>query len=151
MPRRLTQDEAAEKVKQVEDGTYRLVSVYTKAAASIDLLHTTCGTKYKAGRAKSFFQEGSNRCPKCCQQVRGHSTKRLTEETFIKRLKDTVGSKYSYAEGFKNTKTKLWLRHESCGHKFQVTPGMFLGKKQRRCPECAKERRGSHLRSETLP
>ena len=142
MSKKLTQQEAELKVSKYNN-EYELVSIYTKGTEPATLKHK-CGHVYTITRYKSFF-EGKNRCPECYPIESHHiSTKRLTEQDIIDRVKDQTKGEYSYVSGFKNTKIKMKIKHNTCNHIFDVTADMFLGKKQTRCPECSNKNRGKY-------
>jgi hypothetical protein len=63
----------------------------------------------------------------------------LTEEEFRNKVKTLVGDEYSILGKFKNTRTKILMRHNKCGSEFLVTPSHFLYDK-RRCKACAIKR-----------
>jgi hypothetical protein len=147
---KLTQKEAEEKVQAIDDGNYILLSKYDDMTKPAFLLHIPCKTKYEIGRLKGFTNEGGNRCPVCFPPIRGHSTKKQTEEDFLKRLADdTRSTEYMYISGFRSTHDNVKMKHIVCGTEYEVTPHMFFSKK-RCCPVCANKKRGAYLRNENF-
>lgn len=145
--KKLTHDEVYKRVKSIENGEYTLISEFTKTKEPITVKHK-CGKEIVCARAQGFLNEGKNRCL-CNKVVVKRSTTPITETEFLKRLKNqTDSSEYKYIDGFKNTKTKFRVKHLICENVFSVTPDMFLGKKQSRCPECSGTKRGSHLKQD---
>ena len=148
MPVKLTQEQAKQNIKEYNN-EYELISEYKTSKDPITLKHK-CGHKYKPGRYKSFL-EGKNKCPKCypSQSNVGHSTKRITEEDLIKKIKDELGDEYTYISGFTkmDEKTSL-IKHNTCEHEFLAAPKMMLGIKQTRCPICSNKNRGNYLRND---
>lgn len=67
----------------------------------------------------------------------------LTNEEFLRRVKDISGNEYTFLEPYKTRKTKLRVRHNSpsCNnYEYEVSPDKFLGTKNTkgtRCPKCA--------------
>ena len=148
MPVKLTQEQAEQNIINF-NSEYRLISEYISARKPVSLQHK-CGKQYKIGRYKSFL-EGKNKCPICypSQSNAGHSTKRVSEEDMINRLKEQLGEEYTYIKGYTKMSEKTSIiRHNTCGTEFLVAPKMMLGIKQTRCPECSNKKRGSHLRDD---
>src|SRR5699024_9063560 len=84
------------------------------------------------------------KCPICYpRKLGGNSTKRITEEEFLKRFKDKLSDEYTYISGFKNTKENILIRHNVCDHEYKVSPNMLLGSRNRRCPNYTNNKRGS--------
>lgn len=145
MPVKLTQKQAEEKVKKYNK-EYELISNYVNQKEKVTLRHS-CGTEYQC-TFKTFF-EGKNQCPKCKTKKESKSTKKITEEVLVERLKKQVGEEYTYISGFTNMANKTSVfRHNTCGKEFLVAPKMFLGVKQTRCPYCSNKNRGAYLRDE---
>src|SRR5699024_10419566 len=142
--RKKTQEEISREVKELYDGEYELISDYTKMTDPIKVKHLPCNKEYTIKRAKGFINEGTNKCPICYpRKLGGNSTKRITEEEFLKRFKNKLSDEYTYISGFKNTKENILIRHNVCGHEYKVSPNMLLGSRNRRCPNCANNKRGS--------
>lgn len=61
-----------------------------------------------------------------------------TQEEFDKEIYELTGDEYTFMESYKNTSTKIKIRHNSkhCDyHEYSVKPNVFLT--GRRCPKCA--------------
>lgn len=142
MTKKLTQQEVETKINSLYNGSYTLISEYNGSTKPIIIKHN-CGNIYEVKRAKTFLNEGNGLCPKC-NSNKPNSTKRITEEEFIKRLYNQVKDEYTYISGFKNMNTKVLIKHNACGNEYYVTPHMFLGIKQRRCPKCSNKNRGKY-------
>lgn len=145
MPRRLTTEEVKQKVEALYNGEYVLLGEYISSSKPITLKHLTCGTIYTIKGAKQFLTEGGSLCPNCKKSI-SRSNKKVSKKEFIQKLKDAIGNEYSYISGYSNMNTKCLLRHNVCGHEWLVSPHMFLGVKQTRCPKCANEHRGKYLK-----
>lgn len=140
MPKKLTNEEVQINLDKKFNGDYILISNYTNMKEPIKVRHK-CGYEYEIKRAREIF-ENKCLCPKCTEKTPVNRTcHKLTEEMFLKRLKETTND-YKYISGFKDSNTKLLLKHEICGNEFYVSPHMFLGNKQTRCPFCANIKRG---------
>lgn len=62
--------------------------------------------------------------------------RKKTNEEFIQEVYDQVGGKYTFLEPYVNNRTKLKVRHNTCGHTYSVSPSNFLTRHSR-CPYCA--------------
>lgn len=145
MAKKLTNKDIRERLLKEFNGEYDLVGDYTGSDKPLTLKHNNCGTIYTIKRAKTFLKENGGLCPECRKKNRVHnSTKKVTEDEFIKRLYETVGDEYTYTDGSVNTQVHVNMKHNVCGTEYKVKPYMFLGKKQRRCPYCGNKNRGKY-------
>ena len=70
-------------------------------------------------------------CPVCRKAEKG--------DDFESKVKSLVGNEYSVMGTYKGAKTKIKMRHNVCGHTWEVRPDNFLGNVQKegsRCPRC---------------
>lgn len=86
-----------------------------------------CGHNWKAKPRKIL--EIKN-CPNCNKKNKTKST-----DTFKKEIYDMYKDEYSLISEYKNSKTHVKIRHNKCGHEYDVTPINFL--KGRKCPNCS--------------
>ncbi len=84
--------------------------------------HAKCGFKYEVD-PNTFLQ--GHRCPKCA------GTMKKNTEQFKKEVCDLVGEEYTVLGEYKNSKTKIKIKHNKCGYEYEVTPNSFL--RGRRC------------------
>lgn len=61
--------------------------------------------------------------------------RRITNEEFIKRVKELVGDEYTFLDKYINNKTKIRIRHNKCKHIYKVRPSLFFS--GTRCPYCS--------------
>lgn len=144
MPPRLTTEQVRSRVREIDGGEYHLVGEYIAANQPIRVLHEPCGAVIDV-RAKGFLQEGDGRC-RVCHPTAAKRGPKMTEEVFRQRLADQLGTEYVAVSPFEGYKKPVVVRHVVCGTEWSITPHMLIGAKQRRCPTCANEARGSHLR-----
>ena len=138
-----TNEEILERIKKIDNNDYKcLTKNFDKGIQTKVTLKHKCGFEYQC-KLKGFLNENKSRCPKC-KTIIHKSTKKISENEFIQRIKTLTNNEYTYISGFKNTKTKCTLKHEICGNIFEVTPNMFLGTKKSRCPICANKNRGKY-------
>ena len=61
--------------------------------------------------------------------------KRKTDAEFKKEVFDLVGSEYEFLDSYVNSYTKIKVKHNKCGHIYEVRPNLFLNNGSR-CPYC---------------
>jgi len=84
---------------------------------------------------KERYASGIENCKKQAQNL-----KQKASEKFLSKVYEQVGDDYTFLETYVTSKTKLWVIHNVCGHKYRVTPNEFTSHK-RRCPKCANKKR----------
>lgn len=62
--------------------------------------------------------------------------RRKTNEEFTQGIYEQVGDEYTFLEPYVNNRTKLKVRHNTCGYTYFVSPSNFLSRKSH-CPYCA--------------
>lgn len=138
-----TSEEFVKEIYDLVDDEYEFLEKYKSARTSILCRHNSCGHEWMV--IPSDFLRGT-RCPRCAGNIR------KTAEEFKKEVFVLVGSEYTFMEGYKNNRTGILCRHNSCGHKYKVTPSNFL--RGRRCPVCTsskgEERVGDYLKNNNI-
>ena len=66
--------------------------------------------------------------------------KSFTTDKFKERVLERVGSEYTVVGTYVNAKTKIEMLHNECKTLYEVRPDDFI--RGRRCPKCAKTKRG---------
>ena len=74
---------------------------------------------------------------------------RKTTREFKQEVYNLVGNEYSVLGEYINNKTKIKMKHNLCGHEFEMTPNSFLSGGNR-CRECWKKRVGKFLHTPEL-
>lgn len=126
MPRgyKLTTKDVADRINELSNGEYTLVSEYVKATIKVKILHKSCGNIFET-KASHFF-EGS-RCPL-------HMNAKDPND-FVNEFNSLEDSKdYTLLSDYVRSNTKISIRHDICGNKYKVTPHMFMS--GQRCPAC---------------
>lgn len=95
--------------------------------------HKKCGYEWMI--SPSNFLTGK-RCPQCF----GNMLK--TQQQFENEVYSLVGKEYSVVGKYINNKTKIKIKHNTCGFTWQIAPSNFL--RGRRCPQCS-ESKGEQL------
>lgn len=115
-------------INQVYDNVkneYSVLGFYTNSQSKVLIKHNTCGYGWKV-QPSSFLQ--GVRCPKCAGNVK------KSHEEFVKQVNEMVKGEYSVLGEYKNTNTKIKMRHNVCSYEYETTPSNFLI--GNRCPNC---------------
>lgn len=130
---RLTTDEFKSRVYNSVGNEYSVLGEYVGSNTKILMKHNKCGNEYEV--SPSAFLQGA-RCPQCKGGVR--KTPKQFEQDFYSVAQDN----YKLLSVYKNSHTKVKVKHLSCGNVYMVTPNAFLGGE--RCPQCF----GKHRRTQ---
>lgn len=63
--------------------------------------------------------------------------KKKTHKEFVEEIFKLVGDEYSVVSEYKNSLTKVTLKHNKCNHTYEILPSKFTYRNQR-CPNCNK-------------
>lgn len=118
---------------------YLVNGTYAGRAIKIMVTHRVCGTKYLVAPGKILQ---GRRCPVCAGENRRIKNTK-TAEAFLREVRTQVDDEYTVLGNYVNARTKIRLRHNSCGHEYSTTPSSFIDKK-RRCPQCNNGIKYSH-------
>lgn len=116
------------RVKAQTGNDYTFLEPYKGNMTDISVRHNKCGRVYKI--TPNRFIGKKQRCSFCY----GHAHR--TEKHFKEDMYSQVGSEYSLLSKYKNSTTKVKLRHNKCGYEYFVAPYSFLD--GHRCPNCMK-------------
>ena len=109
---------------------YIFLDTYVNKRTKIRVKHNKCGHVYKV--APSNFLKG-NRCCKCFVE-REKRAKKKTNYQFEQEIYDLVGDEYEFLDNYVDSKTKIRVKHNKCGHVYKVAPHHFY--EGHRCPYC---------------
>jgi uncharacterized protein with PIN domain len=110
---------------------YEVLGEYTRALEKTLFRHNKC--EYEFLLRPNDFLKGT-RCPKCNGGIKNKSTEYFKNEVY-----NLTGDEYVVVGTYKSSKKPILFKHVSCGNLFSMTPGGFLGSKNRignRCPIC---------------
>lgn len=130
MSRKLTNDEFKQRIYNLVGNEYTFLDPYQGVDTKIKCQHNLCGNVWLI-RPANFYH--GHRCPKCSHQ-RGANTKLKTTKWFKDQVKSLVGDEYSVISEYVKASVKVKMKHNKCGHVWEITPNNFL--KGRRCPNC---------------
>jgi len=126
-------EEIKEKFKNFNNGEYEVISgIYKNNKSILTFKHVLCGTVFD-GEVNRILN-GIKKCPNC------KSCKKKTTDIFKDEIKNLVGDEYTLMSEYINRKTKVTIKHNICGHSFDIFPYNFI-KKQNKCIYCDKNNR----------
>ena len=97
--------------------------------------HNICGHEWKV--RPTNFTKHQSRCPLCFRKNMKDRVgrKAKTHEEFVKEVYDLVGDEYTILSRYTLSREKLKIKHNLCGHEYEVRPLHFVIK-ENRCPLC---------------
>ena len=125
---RKTTEQYKQEVREALGDEYIVVGEYTRAIDKIEIKHAVCGRLFYP-RAKELLS-GKWLCPYCASNAKKDT------EKFKKEVFKLVGNEYSVLGEYVNANTHITMKHNKCGHTWNVIPYNFIGKSQNRCPRC---------------
>jgi len=123
---RKTHEWFVNKVYELVQNEYTILSEYIEAKIKIKMSHEKCKHEYMVTPSKFLNKK---RCPLC------FGTPKKTQKQFEKEVYDLVKDEYIILGEYKGTDTKIEMAHIKCGNTYMVTPYHFINK--RRCPFCS--------------
>lgn len=117
---------------------YTFLEKYINSTTKIKVRHNKCGETYYVKPVN--FLSGS-RCPSCMLKENAKNLRKSNEE-FLKEIDNSTVEEYTFLGEYVDSKTKIKVLHNKCGHVWEVFPSNF--KKGSRCPQC-KESRGERI------
>jgi hypothetical protein len=121
-----TTEQFQQEVFQLVGDEYSVLGEYQSNKTKIQMKHNTCGHVWEI--TPGNFLHGKH-CPKCYGNIK------KTTEQFKAEVFQLVGDEYEVLGEYQNTKTKIQMKHNSCGHIWEITPDSFL--QGHGCPKCA--------------
>lgn len=121
-----TDDEFKQEIFNLVKNDYVFLEPYVNAITKLRVRHKTCGNVYEV--QPNSFLHGS-RCPYCS------SSAKKTNTQFRQEVYTLVGDEYVFIDTYVNNRTKLNVKHKTCGNVYEVYPNSFL--QGNRCPYCA--------------
>ena len=129
-----------EKVKELVGDEYTVLGEYINNKTKLLIRHNKCGNEYKV-RPTSFLI--GNRCPYCYRKEFQKDKIKWDDILFKEKVKELVGDEYTVLGNYINSSTKILIKHNKCGHEYEVLPLSFLGSKilnysnGHRCSKCS--------------
>lgn len=114
--------------KEVRDDIdeYEFLDEYAMSHERIGVKHLRCGYEWMVTPNNMIHKKV--KCPKCSGR------KQRTHKEFVEEFNSIARGEYDVLGRYVNTSTKVLVIHNTCGHKYGVTPNKFMI--GRRCPAC---------------
>jgi len=137
MGKKLTFEEFMNRINQRDDVEY--ISGFVNTHTKVNLKCKICGNDDWKTTPHDLFRP--RYCPDCGNKKRGQCLREYHQvENYLESLLQNTDdpSEYSWLEEYSgNNKDLHWIRHNKCGHKYQVRPNDF--QQGYRCPECSRQ------------
>lgn len=123
--KKITQKEFEDRIKELTDGKFNIISPYINTNQKIKLVHE-CGFEFET-IPTNFYK--NLKCPKCSGSIRNKTT-----NIFKSEVKSLCNDEYKVLSEYEANKKKVKFLHKTCGHIFEMKPNDFLY--GHRCPNC---------------
>lgn len=123
-----TENDFVDELYSVTGNEYSLVGKYINMSTKTKIKHNICGFEWLV-KPTQFITCGS-RCPNCYAR-----NIKKTHEQFVKEVHELVDYEYSVLGTYVNMFTKIRMKHNKCGHEYEVRPCDFEHNMSR-CPIC---------------
>lgn len=122
-----TEEEYKEKVKEERGEEFTVLSDYTGIHETVSIRHSVCGRTHSIN-ARHFLK---SRTCRGCSNLKA----RKTDEEYKSEVYELVGEEFTVLGKYEHSRKKVLVRHNECGHEWEVNPTSFLtfGK----CPSCS--------------
>ncbi|MGJ2547956.1 hypothetical protein ACR8G1_22200, partial [Salmonella enterica subsp. enterica serovar Paratyphi A] len=127
--KRKTTAEFKQEVHDLVGDEYSVLGTYKNNKTKIKMKHNLCGHEW--GAIPNNFLRGT-RCPACEK----YHYEKWTNDQFLNEVYNLVGDEYTVLSKFDVIYTKVEIKHNKCGSKFNMTPYCFL-RLGHRCHKCA--------------
>jgi hypothetical protein len=123
-----TMQKTTEQVKEeFLEHSITLLSEYINYCSLVKVRYD-CGFEVK--RTYSNIIKSKYKCPHCVRAGYGRDTEQLRNE-----IDDITNGEYSLLSEYKTMNDKVTIKHNKCGHVYEITPHNFLDAGNR-CPKC---------------
>lgn len=112
---------------------------YINTHTKIQMKHNVCGHIWDI-EPNSFIS--GRRCPMCSQEQKSIKLSK-SHEQFVNEIITLEKNNYSIIGKYVNSATKVKIKHNVCGHIWDVAPNLFI--RGTRCPVCSQEQKSIKL------
>jgi predicted Zn-ribbon and HTH transcriptional regulator len=127
-------------ISEISNNEYEMIGDYTMMVDKVLFRHNKCGHEW--GLSPNQFINSGTRCPLC-----NRKRKTKSHRTFVNEVYNLVGCEYSILSYYVRAASKLTIKHNNCGHVFEMAPNDFL--RGRRCSKCKWSKiRKAHAKSQ---
>lgn len=135
-----TLDEVKQEVYDLVGDEYLLFGDYTGTNNNMRFQHNTSECNFKFYMTPHNFIQCGQRCPSCGEKSRREKTTK-TQEQYEEEVFDRFGNEFTVLGKYINSKEKIRIKHNDCGHSFNITASkMFYNISP--CPYCDRPTRG---------
>lgn len=120
---KLTELEVKDRVKKFHNGKIVMISPYKQAKTKAEFQCNVCEATWFATPYDVYTKSG---CPNCAGSMR------KTTEIYKKEVFNLVGNEYTVLGEYNGTHSKIKLKHNECGHEFEMIAKSFIS--GQRCP-----------------
>lgn len=134
MGRTKTQSEWDAEIYRLVGNEYTFLEPYKNSTTKLTVKHNVCGSTYRVV-PKNFLK--GNRCKIC---VAREKAKKFTKnhEQFVKEVHNLFKGEYTILDKYKNSATKVLVKHNICGTEYKVRPDALL--RGGGCKKCLHEK-----------
>lgn len=126
-------DEFLRELYMVHGGKIVPLERYVGVKRKILFRCNICGNEWRTTAGNIMKTKN---CPKCALKLKAKKNT-LTHEEFLESAKEKMGQRfydYEILGRYKNSKTKIKVKHKECGYEWDITPNnLYMAKT---CPKC---------------
>ncbi|MEI4282504.1 hypothetical protein [Tetragenococcus halophilus] len=134
-PKKKTDQEFKDEVRALVGDEFVVNEPYKNSKTKLQFTHS-CGRSFYS--SPHNFLSNKQSCPYCSRE-KGMEKQRSNDKEYKKRVYDLVQDEYTVIGTYINSRTKIDVRHETCGLTFKVKPDAFIRGNQTRCPNCSRK------------
>lgn len=123
----ISQEEFENRIEDIHNGDIKILGKYRGGKERVKIQHISCGRIFDTYAGDLLQGKG-------CRYCAGKMQK--TTEEFKQDLFNLYEDEYSLIGEYRNSKTKVHIRHNICGHQWDIMPHTIIEK--RTCPYCNK-------------
>ena len=135
-----TKDKVEQEIKDLVGDEYLLFDDYTGTNNNMEFQHNTQECGFRFYMTPHNFIHGGQRCPACAEKIR-RSKLTKTQEQYEEEIFDRFGNEYKVIGKYINNKAKIAIKHNDCGHIFDISAIKMLYNINP-CPFCERPTRG---------
>jgi hypothetical protein len=136
-----THEEFVTEVKNKFNDEYLVLGEYQDITKKIKIRHNKCLFEWEVYPGNIL--SGQSKCPHCSRKAT------FTTESFSRVIDDLTNGEYKITGTYKNVRTKISIKHNICGHEWDVFPNAFKDAGSR-CPKCTVMSKGEQIIYDSL-
>ena len=135
-----TKNDVKQEIKNLVGNEYLLFGEYTGTNNNMIFQHNIDECYHKFLMTPHNFIGGNQRCPLCAEKIR-RLKRTKTQKQYEEEIFDRFENEFSVVGTYINSHTKISIKHNDCGHIFQVVPFRMFSNIHP-CPYCERPTRG---------